>query len=123
MSDKERMYMMCILFPIFWPFLPFLIVADICALIWEFLTWLGRAIAKPFRAAIIEAQMNPICRANGHAWGDPNVQTWEETEDHPGGPPCNDMFLVTYEQRTRFCGTCGEKDVSTTRDQAFNASA
>lgn len=28
MSDKEKVYFMCVLFPIFWPFIPVLLLCD-----------------------------------------------------------------------------------------------
>ena len=33
LSEKEKVYWICLLFPLFWPFLPVLIVLDIIELI------------------------------------------------------------------------------------------
>lgn len=30
LSEREKMYAMCILFPIFWPFIPVLLICDLC---------------------------------------------------------------------------------------------
>jgi hypothetical protein len=44
MSDKEKAYFICLLFPIFWPFLPALIVCDIAEAIGRRLKSLSRRI-------------------------------------------------------------------------------
>lgn len=30
LSEKEKVYAICLLFPIFWPFIPVLLICDLC---------------------------------------------------------------------------------------------
>lgn len=107
MSDHERAYFICALIPILWPFLLYFIITDVAWLLWQGLRWLGRQIARPFVALV------PTCP---HEWGAAHVLTWEDYEDHPGGPPNNQMFFVRYTQTKRTCALCGKLDQHTTRE-------
>lgn len=41
MSEKEKVYFFCLLFPLLWPFIPVLLLLD-------FIEWIGRLLVKTF---------------------------------------------------------------------------
>jgi hypothetical protein len=50
------------------------------------------------------------CEKFGHYWVEEPITTWESREDHPGGPPGNDMMLNTYAVHSRECIRCPAQD-------------
>jgi hypothetical protein len=109
LSEREKIYWFCILFPIMWPFLPFLILEDVCH-------GIGSVSRSVWGA--VERRVHPECEHDGDVV---SVTSYVEREDHPGGPIGNDMLEFSYETTVRLCKKCGEKYFVTTKDMHHDA--